>query len=366
MGLESTIINGTKKTQMKKLILIVICTINALTLCAQSITTLTPVVATDTNAVCIGSAIDIPFWSLLVYTNNTYIVQLSDANGAFPATPTVINSMLNSNIYSPSISPYLPGSISGIIPNVPPGCNYYIRVVSTNPVTLGTPWGPFCVGQCDIETNLNTDLHFCVTNCSVAPLGGNTTITVGINTFDSTGTGSVYNSGNIFKTQLLSSINFAQIGVDGIFGEVQATHDAIMSIHVPCKDSLSFYGIAPGIYYLRTIATNTTQPNNALGSLIRVSIGATVATGPTVACYDYSTFISADTFCLGAQIYPMFSPYNNSDNSSYLWSISGYLGGSPFVSANGGNSNNAGFVFNFNPGTYTFSVQETNNGCVGP
>ncbi len=334
--------------------------------CSNNIATLQPIVTTDTNSVCIGSAIDVPFWSTGAYSSNTYIAQLSDSNGVFPVMPTVINSMLNSNTYSSSLPPFQPGSVSGIMPNVTPGCNYFIRVVSTNPVAIGTPWGPFCIGQCDIETNNNTDIDFCVTDCFVNPLGQNTTISVGINTFDSTGTGAVYNSGNIFKTQLLSSLNFAQIGSNGILGEVAATHDTIMSIHVPCADSLSYYGISSGEYYMRTIATNTTQPDNALGGLIRVTIGATHAVGPTITCYDYSTFIPADTACMGVSIFPMFSPYNYSNNSTYLWSISGFNGGLPFQSPMGGNSDNCGYAFNFIPGSYTFSVQETNNGCVGP
>lgn len=335
--------------------------------CPNTITTLQPVVTYDTNAVCIGSAIDIPFWALGVYLlGNHYTAQLSDSNGVFGTNPTVVNSMFNNSTYSPSLPPYQPGTVSGIVPNVTPGCNYYIRVVSTNPVAIGIPWGPFCIRQCDIETNNNTDLHFCVTDCAVAPQGQNTTIPVGVQTFDSTATGAVYFPGNIFKTQLMSSMSFAQIGANGILGSVAATHDTILPIHVPCKDSLGIYGIPRGMNYMRAIATNTSEPDNALGSLIRVTIGATEALGHDVTTVDYTTFMPKDTFCTGDQIYPYFTPYNYSDNSTYTWWISGYNGGNAFVNAQGANSNNSGFVFNFSPGTYTFRVQETNNGCTGP
>ena len=333
--------------------------------CPNTITTLQPVVTMDTNAVCIGSAIDIPFWALGVYVFNTYTAELSDSNGVFPAVPTVINSMFNSSTYDPALPPYQPGSISGIVPTVTPGCNYYIRVVSSNPVAIGAAWGPFCIRQCDIETNNNTDLHFCVTDCSAAPLGQNTTIPVGINTFDSV---ALYNPGNIFKSQLMSSMTFAQIGANGILGSVAATHDTIMPIHVPCKDSLPTYGIPLGMNYMRAIATSTTEPDDALGSLIRVTVGATHAVGPNITIVDYTTFTEKDTFCVGEQVYP-YIPYpiwNPADNSTYLWSISGFNGGNPFQNPSGANQNSSGYAFNFNPGTYTFSVQETNNGCVGP
>ncbi len=337
--------------------------------CPNTISTLQPVVTMDTNAVCIGSAIDIPFWSEGVYLiGNSYTAQLSDSNGVFPSSPTIINASFDHNTYSPVLPPYQPGSVSGIVPTVTPGCNYYIRVVSNNPTAIGTPYGPFCIRQCDIETNNNTDLHFCVTDCSVLPLGQNTTIPVGTNTFDSTMTGAVYGFGNIFKSQLMSSMTFAQIGSDGILGHVAATHDTIMPIHAPCKDSLAInppYGIPLGMNYMRAIATNTTQPDNALGSLVRVTIGATHSVGPSVDCLNYTTFMPQDTFCLGDQIYPEFSPYNYFDNSTYQWIISGFNNGNPFSNLQGANSNNTGYAFNFQPGTYTFSVLETNNGCIG-
>lgn len=334
--------------------------------CPNTITTLQPVVTMDTNAVCIGSAIDIPFWSIGVYTFNTYTAQLSDSNGIFPTTPTVINSMFNSNTYSPNLPPYQPGTVSGIVPTVTPGCNYYIRVVSSNPVAIGVPYGPICIRQCDIETNNNTDLHFCVTDCSAQPLGQNTTIPVGINTFDSTLNQAIYGPGNIFETQLMSSMNFAHIGANGILGSVAATNDTTLRVHVPCRDSLPVYGIPLGMNYMRVIATNTNHPDDALGTLIRVTIGATHAVGQSTIAYNYTTFVAHDTFCTGDQIYPYMPGWNYSDNSTYMWQISGFNGGNPFQDANGGNNPDCGYAFNFLPGTYTIRTQETNNGCVGP
>ncbi len=339
----------------------------AVIVCPNTITTLQPVVTYDTNAVCIGSAIDIPFWSTGVFSFNTYTAQLSNADGTFPASPTEINSMFNSNTYSPVLPPYTPGTVSGIVPTVTPGCNYYIRVISDNGVAIGSVWGPFCIQQCDIETNNNTDLSFCVTSCVPGDLGNNKNIPVEINSFTSTAT---YPYGNIFKSQLMSSKTFAQIGTNGILGSVTAFHDTIMKIHVPCKDSLPIsppYGIPLGMNYMRVVSTKTSQPDSALGTLIRVTIGATSAVGPTISTLDYANgFVAKDTFCTGDQIYPVFYPYNYYDYSTYTWAISFYNGGNPFQNPQGANSNNTGFVFSgFAPGTYTLKVQETNNGCVG-
>lgn len=338
--------------------------------CPNVITTMQPVVTMDTNAVCIGSAIDIPFASTGVYTFNTYTAQLSDSNGTFPATPVVVGTYVNSGTYDPNLGTP-PGSVSGQVPNVPPGCNYYIRVVSSSPVATGSQWGPFCIGQCDITTNNKMDLSFCVGDCSVSPLGLNSLIPIDINTFDST---AIYNSGNLFTTQLMSSMNFAQIGSNGILGSVAATDDTTLNIHIPCKDSLPIIGVPIGMNYMRIVGTNSTVPDNSLGSLIRVTIGAIRSTPQLIDSYDYGAPYDftlpypwkpmKDTFCSGETVLLMFEPYNYSDMSTYKWICSGINGGNPFVSPSGANSNEL-YVNLGGPGILTFKIQETSYGCVG-
>ncbi len=330
--------------------------------CPNLITTLQPVVTYDTNAVCIGSAIDVPFFSTGIFqANNVYTAQLSDASGVFQSVPPVIGSIPNSATYDPALgSP--PGTVSGIVPNVPPGCGYYIRVVSSNAAVVGAPWGPFCIGQCDINTNNSIDLNFCVSDCATTPAGYNQLITVGVNTFNTT---AIYNPGNLFTTQLLSSLTFGQIGSNGILGSVAATNDTTLNIHIPCSDSLPIIGVPIGMNYLRVIATNSTTPDNSLGSLIRLTIGAPRTNAQVITSYDFTTFAPRDTFCVGDIVALFFSPYNYSDNSTYMWSCSGINGGTPFVSPSGANSNSL-YVNLGGQGTLTFMVQETSYGCVGP
>lgn len=330
--------------------------------CPNVITTLQPVVTFDTNAVCINSAIDVPFYSTGIYNgNNVYTAQLSDSNGVFSSNPPIIGSVPNSTTYNPALgSP--PGTVSGLVPNVPPGCGYYIRVVSSNPSVIGAPWGPFCIGACDITTNNAQDLEFCVTDCAIAPAGADSLITVDVNTFNTT---AQYNPGNVFTTQLLSSMNFSQIGANGILGSVAATGDTTLNVHIPCKDSLPIYGIPTGMNYMRVVATNSTVPDNALGSLIRVTVGAPNSTPATITSYDFSTFAPRDTFCVGNIAALFFSPYSYAAQSTYMWQCNGINGGQPFVSPSGANSNS--LYVNFNgTGVFNFQVQETNFGCTGP
>lgn len=330
--------------------------------CPNVITTLQPVVTFDSNAVCIASAIDVPFYSTGVFAaNNVYTAQLSDSNGVFAAVPPVIGTFPNSGTYNPALgSP--PGTVSGLVPNVPPGCGYYIRVVSSNPAVIGSPWGPFCIGACDIKTNNSQDLDFCVTDCAIAPAGADSLIDIDVNVYNTT---AVYNPGNIFTTQLMSSLNFAQIGANGILGSVAATGDTTLNIHIPCKDSLPIYGIPIGMNYLRVVATNSTVPDNSLGSLIRLTIGAPASSAPTITSYDFTTFVPKDTFCAGDIVALFFSPYSYAANSTYMWQCNGINGGNPFVSPSGANSNSL-YVSLGGPSVLTFYVQETSYGCPGP
>ncbi|MEY3398765.1 MAG: hypothetical protein RL220_1359, partial [Bacteroidota bacterium] len=59
--------------------------------CPNVINTLQPVVTLDTNAVCIGSAIDVPFTSTGLFNgSNDYVIELSDPDGTFPSNPVVV------------------------------------------------------------------------------------------------------------------------------------------------------------------------------------------------------------------------------------------------------------------------------------
>ncbi len=159
--------------------------------CPNVITTLQPAVTFGPDTVCTHSVIDVPFYSTGVYNfNNQYVAELSDANGSF-LTPQSLGSSFDANTYDPLLGS-LPGSVSGLIPTTPPGCNYYVRVISTNPATIGAPWGPFCIRNCDVTTNNMEDVAVCITENT----GVDTTISFEV---DSWGSGVTYAPGNQFS-----------------------------------------------------------------------------------------------------------------------------------------------------------------------
>jgi len=119
--------------------------------------------------------------------------------------------------------------------------------------------------------------------------------------------------------------------------------------------------------YLRVLATNPSDPNNAVSTLIRITVGV-VSTQPQIITSsnynDFPNLIPEDTLCAPANILVSFSPYDPSDGSTYMWSCSGINNGVPFESPNGATSNILLVTANM-PTLLDFSVQRTNYGCVG-
>ncbi|HRG58323.1 MAG TPA: gliding motility-associated C-terminal domain-containing protein [Bacteroidia bacterium] len=325
-------------------------------LCPNTITTLQPVMLSNPlDTICVGSVIDVPFFSTGVYTNNTYVAQLSDSMGNFPVNPNVLGTFPNSQTYDPALGS-LPGTVSGLLNPlfhpIPPGCNYYIRVISINPSAIGSLYGPFCIRNCDIETNNQQDIKACITTTT----GYDTTCVVDINQFDST---AIYAPGNQFQMQLLSSQTFGIVNTGGI-GTITATGDTIMPINIPNLGGLLALGLQPGLYYARVIATNSSNMWNNLGTLIRVIIGAPQDVPLGVYSYsptNFTGFIATGdtTICLGDAIYFTMLPYNNS--SDYVWTLN--------TQTNWSTDQFTGVLFN-QTGNFFMSVVETNFGCVGP
>ncbi|MBX7202122.1 MAG: gliding motility-associated C-terminal domain-containing protein [Bacteroidia bacterium] len=325
--------------------------------CPNNIYTKQPAVTKNLlDTVCVGSVIDVPFNSDGVYLNNTYIAQLSDSNGNFPPNPNVLG-FSNDDASYPLGSP--PGSVSGLIREqphpIPPGCNYFIRVISNSPSVTGSVYGPICIRRCDIETNDKRDLQFCVDNTN----GADTTIRVKIKVDPPPAS---YTPPNEFQIQVLDFTTF-QIINTGVLGKVSAINDTLCEVSIPPLPLLGTVGLIPGTYYLRIISTQSSQPWDQLGTLIRLTIGAPNPLGVTIELVDQLTYQAVEfsgdtTVCfLGGMLFRIklseFNPY-----STYVWGLNSdadfYTGG-PYN----------GILFN-SLGDYVIYCTETNYGCVGP
>src|SRR5665213_3604857 len=107
----------------------------------DTITTLQPIITLDTNAICVGSVIDVPFYSSGVFSaGNVYSAILSDSAGNFISDTSIMGTFPSMQSYDPSLGS-LPGTVSGIVPDVPDGCNYYIHVISNHAPCVGSNYG---------------------------------------------------------------------------------------------------------------------------------------------------------------------------------------------------------------------------------
>lgn len=317
--------------------------------CPNTISTEQPAVTIGSEGpngtgVCVGSVIDVPFWSTGTFTNNTYTAELSDEFGNF-SNPLLVGTSQSDETFDPSVT-INPGNVSGFIPSTPPGCNYFIRVTSSSPNNIGSIWGPFCIIDCDIETNNKQDLQFCITDL----VGDSALIPVNTNIPPSNVT---YNPGNEFQIEVLDPMSFTSLNI-GSLGSIFATGTTNMWVTAPPLPQYLALGLAPGMYYIRVIATDTDQPNNQLGTLVRMTVGAPDPNPLNI--------WSTDTvFCQGDILFFYIDP-NNYPESEYQWYLNGSVFGPP---PNNAPTYPLGVVFNGSPGIYTFNVQETNYGCTG-
>ena len=309
--------------------------------CPNTITTLPPVVTYDTNAVCVHSVIDVPFFSTGVFTaGNVYTAQLSDSTGSF-ASPYTLGTFVSTATFDPALgSP--PGTVSGLVPDVPPGCNYYIRVVSSVPSVIGSVYGPICIQDCDIETNNIEDIYVCITEDS----GVTIIVPYDTHVFDSI---EAYCPDNEFLIEILDPMFFSEVSL-GDLGLTVDTDDGTITMTIPGYFDLLALGLDAGVWYMRIISSCADPEENTLGTLIHLTIGAPADDPPVL--------IPADTLlCEGSIGSATVVPYN--PNSDYQFQFGT---GTPFVWPY-----NPIFInFSGSSGDVTLRVREINYGCPGP
>jgi len=332
--------------------------------CVESVTTLQPAVLKDPKMtdslgrhhVCIQSVVDCPFYSYGAYNPpNIYTLELSDSAGNFNAPFTSIGSLPDFTTWDPALPapPMKPGSVSGKFPKkdannnpILPGCNYYLRVSSSDPLVHGSPWGPFCLDECDIESNETVDITCCVTNTT----GCSDSFQVAINMFDST---IHYNAGNTYLYQILNNSTMAVVYQGTIFGSLIDTTSGTFIFNITNLPAWLSQGLALKMYYLRIIATNSTNPNNALGTLIRITVNG--VSGVPISISGPTQTLCGSKDPLNLTVSP------NTSTSKYIWTFIGVFSTQPL----------AGPSVSFNisglaSGTYYVTVTEVGGGgCVG-
>jgi len=319
--------------------------------CPNTINTLQPTMLSNPNdTICVGSVIDVTFFSTGIFTNNTYTVLLSDSLGNFSSSSNILGNLQSSLTFDPALGS-LPGAIPGVLNSftqpIPEGCNYYLKIISSDTLVLINVYGPFCVKHCDIQTNIFPNIQACINSIN----GFDTLINININQFDTT---TIYASNNLFQLQLLNSMTFNVVNTGG-FGSIAASSDTTMPISIPNLGGLAALGLQPGIYYARIVANNSSSMWNNLGTLIRVIIGAPQDIPLSVNAYNPTNFngylnVGDSTICLGQAIYFTVFPNYNSQ-SIYTWSLN--------TESNWSTDPSTGVLFN-QVGNFYMSIIETN------
>lgn len=313
--------------------------------CPETIITNNAPVMTDIDTACVLSVIDVKFNSFGVFgNNNIYTAQLSDTNGSF-ASPFQLGTLASSQSF-----PGMPGTVSGLIPgNVPAGCGYYIRIISSSPSVTGTLIGPFCLVHCDELTNNHLDLHFCIGSPTDSICKD---FNIGPNYWNNQAD---YDTCNNWTIEIRSMMDFSLVNSGGL----GVYHDSIGGIFRLCMpDPRELLPFPPGAYYMRIVSNCSNQTWNQTGSVIHFTVGAPDTIPPDILMND-------TVQCDGGQISFLVNPFNHPP-SEYWWN-SNFLGnpaGTPFKW-----DYNPLYV-NITPGTplgdYTIYVRENNFGCFGP
>ncbi len=310
--------------------------------CPVNITTNNAPVMNDADTTCVKSAIDVFFNSTGNFnTNNIYYAQLSDSLGDFSHADTI--GKLVSNLAYPG----MPGQVSGLIPaSVPPGCGYYIRIVSSSPVSYGTTIGPFCLTQCDVTTNNTIDLHACI-NYPYAT----DTLTLN-NTNKHWKQVASYDTCKNWSVELLDMMSFAVID-SGSLGVYHNDSSGTFTMIIGPQAQLP-PAIQPGTYYMRILSNCSNEPWNETGTVIRLTIGAPSAN------LSIFSFSSDSVYCNSTDM--TLYPWPINSKSSYNWTSNYFFpittpGSNPYIGVNLNGAQARDWVV---------YVQENSFGCLGP
>lgn len=317
--------------------------------CPSTITTHRPVVTIGSgngegDSVCVYSVIDVPFNSGpgAFGSGNVYTAELSDSTGVFQSPPTIMGSIPDPRTYLSSL-----GNVSGVVSAVPAGCGYYVRIVSSDPAVVGSPWGPFCIKHCDILTNNIGDIHLCVNETD----GDSAQICYDIHTWSNV---QHYLAGNEFSIEVHNFDNFGihPVSPPGLGARLDTT-SGCFTIYAPPKPQLQAMGMDAGRYYLRVIADSATLQHDTAGSVVRLTIGAPSKYAPVIMNPD-SIICTNEISCFTV------TPYNT--DSHYEWQSPSLWGGQPSEWPFPQRCLNfSGFE-----GTFIVRVREINENCYGP
>jgi hypothetical protein len=219
---------------------------------------------------CAGTAVSVPFTkgAGTIYNNNVWTAQLSDASGSF-ASPVSIGTLAGTTV----------GTIAATIPaGTPAGTGYRIRVIGSQPSTIGTDNGTNITINAVVTPSVSIGAS-ATTICSGSSVtftptpvnGGTPSYQWKVNGVNTT-TGSTYTTTSLNNSDIVS---------------------CVMTTNVPCPSS-------------------TTATSNGITMIVNPSVIPSVSIGA-----------SATSICVGTSVTFTVTPTNGGTTPSYQWKLNG-------------------------------------------
>lgn len=301
------------------------------------------------DTTCRGSVMNMNFLSFGTFNvGNQYILEGDTTDNFNSPLLREVGRITDPNQYP---SPLSPGSVGGLVPeDWPPGCDYRFRIRSTNPPAIFTIDGNYCVKACPIRTNDNNPVEVCVSDT----VGSSITIPFIIDTTDN---GVTFSPPNEFQAQLLDPMFFTIINT-GVIGVEVDTASGTMTLNFPSGFDLSTVGLGPGSFFLRIISTNPSDPNNAHGTIVNLTVGHYIDNQTiTKSIFNGFDYICANIANGQFSVFPVPNRFMQGSIYNYTFNGAPWVDGLP-----GGVTP----IYNGPPGDIEICVQEVNNGCPGP
>jgi hypothetical protein len=113
------------------------------------------------TAACPGGTVGVTFTATGTYDPaNVFTVELSDASGTFPTTPSVVGSAANATTTAQTITATLPAATTG-------GTAYRLRVVASNPATTSAPSAALTVNTVRVTPTAPQNIYTATTGTAL-------------------------------------------------------------------------------------------------------------------------------------------------------------------------------------------------------
>lgn len=221
------------------------------------------------------------------FVSNGYVAVLS--KGPDFANPILLDGGLGGTQVFPNCPAAQGGTFNARFPanaSVEPGCDYYVRLRSPNPLYESASFGPFCITAtrlCDIETNAAAPVVLCATD---EPQDVRVVVRTNTYTKDVK-----YGPNNEFRVQFFDGQTLNMVADSDFNGVIEARGDTTMLLTFPSFDGLVGMGIQPNtVYYMRMYSTDP----ETYGTLVHFVYTRQLPTPDVVSlidtiCMDFST-----------------------------------------------------------------------------